>query len=121
MTMSGDQRGNLTGGTGSSESEHLVARARVMMVISGLTTLLAIAAVVVVIGYRLFNTRGIGPGTGAVTDSVLTLPKGAHVVSTSVTASYIAVTLDVGGTTEVRIYDRKTLQPVGRLHFGDQP
>jgi hypothetical protein len=121
-TMSGNPGGNLTGGAGSSESDtaHLVARARVMMVISALTTLLAIAAVVVVIGYRVFNTRGVGPGSGAVTDSVLTLPKGAHVVSTSVTASYIAVTLDIGGVAEVRIFDRKTLQPVGRLHFGDE-
>ena len=120
--MSGNPGGNLSGGNGSSESEtaHLVARARVMMVISGLTTLLAIAAVVVVIGYRLSNTRGVGPGP--VTDNLLTLPKGAHVVSTSVTASFIAVTLEVGGVTEVRIFDRKSLQPVGRLHFGpDQP
>lgn len=118
--MSGNPGGNLTGGAGSSESEHLVARARVMMVISALTTLLAIAAVVVVIGYRVFNAHGVGPGSGAVTDNVLMLPKGAHVASTSVTASYIAVTLDIGGVTEVRIFDRKTLQPVGRLHFGDE-
>ncbi len=91
-----------------------------MMVISALTTVLAIAAVVVVIGYRVFNGHGIGPGSGAVSDTLLALPKGAHVVSTSVTATYIAVTLDVGGVTEVRIFDRKTLQLVGRLHFGDE-
>jgi len=94
-----------------------VARARIMMIISALTTVIAITAVIVVIGYRILNARGAG--SGAVIDNVLTLPKGARVVSTSVTASAIAVTLDVGGTTEVRIFDRKTLQPVGRLHFSD--
>ena len=91
-----------------------------MMVISALTTVLAIAAVVVVIGYRMVNGHAVGPGTGAASDNVLALPKGAHVVSTSVSATYIAVTLDVGGVTEVRIFDRKTLQPMGRLHFGDE-
>ena len=95
-----------------------MARARTMMIISALTTLIAIAAVVTVIGYRIFNARGAG--SGAVIDNVLMLPKGARVVSTSVTASAIAVTLDVGGTTEVRIFDRKSLQPVGRLHFSDE-
>ena len=115
--MSGNPRGNLSGGMGSAESEtaHLVARARVMMAVAALTTVLAIAAVTVVIGYRVFNLRG--GASGAITDNVLTLPKGAHVVSTSVTASAVAVTLDVGGTTEVRIFDRKTMLQVGRLHF----
>ena len=36
----------------------LVARARLMMIISALTTLIAIAAVVSVIGYRVFNSGG---------------------------------------------------------------
>jgi len=92
-----------------------MARARVMMIISALTTALAIAAVVAVIGYRVFNLRG--GASGPITDNVLTLPKGARVVSTSVTITAIAVTLEVDGTTEVRIYDRKTLQLIGRLHF----
>jgi len=117
-SLSGKARGNLPAGDGSAESEtaRLVARARVMMLISGLTTVLAIAAVVVVIGYRVSTGGGIGPG--AIPDKVLTLPKGAHVVSTSVTVSYVAVTLEISGVTEVRIFDRKTLQPVGRLNFG---
>jgi hypothetical protein len=119
-SLSGKARGNLPAGDGSAESEtaRLVARARVMMLISGLTTVLAIAAVVVVIGYRVSTGGGIGPGAGAIPDKVLTLPKGAHVVSTSVTVSYVAVTLEISGVTEVRIFDRKTLQPVGRLNFG---
>jgi hypothetical protein len=118
--LSGKPQANLTAGAATAESDtaNLVARARVMMIISALTTVLAVAAVVVVIGYRVFGAHAVG--SGAVTDNVLMLPKGAHVASTSVTVSYIAVTLEVDGVTEVRIFDRKTLQPVGRLHFGSE-
>ena len=41
----------------------MVARARVMMLISALTTILAIAAVITVIGYRVFSQGGsVAPG-----------------------------------------------------------
>ena len=54
-----------------------MARARLMMIISALTTLIAIAAVVSVIGYRVFNNGGpVG------FDGIITLPKGARVIST---------------------------------------
>jgi hypothetical protein len=50
------------------------------------------------------------------------LPKGARVISSTVTASTIGVTIDVNGAQEVRIYDRRTMQQVGRLRFGtEQP
>jgi hypothetical protein len=87
-----------------------------MMVIAALTTLLAITAVVVVIGYRVYGTRA--PAT--ITDGLVMLPKGAHVISSTVTASTIGVTIDVDGADEVRIYDRKTMQQVGRLRFGSE-
>ncbi len=116
--MSGNLRSlSAAANTSKSETAHLVARARVMMVISALTTLLAIAAVVVVIGYRVFNTR-----TGPIVEATLTIPKGARVIATLATATAISVTLDIDGKTEVRIYDRKTMQQTGRLHFNtEQP
>ena len=86
------------------------------MVISALTTLLAIAAVVVVIGYRMYGAHG----NTTLTDGIVMLPKGAHVISTTVTASTIAVTIDVDGADEVRIYDRRNMQQVGRLRFGTE-
>jgi hypothetical protein len=115
--MPGNLR-SLSAAANSSESEasHLVARARVMMVISVLTTLLAIAAVVVVIGYRVYGARG----TPTITDGIVMLPKGAHVISSTVTASAVAVTIDVAGAQEVRIYDRKNMQQIGRLRFGTE-
>jgi len=93
-----------------------VARARTMMIISVLTTALAIAAVVVVIGYRMFAL-----GVGASTDSVVTLPKGAHVISTSASAGRLAVLFEVDGTSELRTFDIKTLKETGRLRFTAEP
>ena len=72
---------------------------------------------VVVIGYRVLNTR-----VSAISENTLMLPKGAHVIATLATATAVTVTLDVGGVTEARIYDRKTLQQTGRIHFStEQP
>jgi hypothetical protein len=89
------------------------------MLISALTTAIAIAAVLGVIGYRVFASRGSGPA--AITDGTVFLPKGARVVSTTVSGGRIVVTLDIGGVDEVRIYDLKTLQQTGRLHFVIEP
>jgi hypothetical protein len=114
--MSGNLR-SLSAAANSSESDasHLVARARVMMVISALTTVLAIAAVVVVIGYRIYGAPG-----NTITNGVVMLPKGAHVISTTVTGAAVAVTIDVDGTQEVRIFDRRNMQQIGRLRFGTE-
>jgi hypothetical protein len=116
--MSGNPRGNLSAGGGAAESEtaHLVARARVMMVIAALTTALAIAAVVAVIGYRVFAL-----GATTATDGVMALPKGARVISTIATAGRIAVLIDVGGVSELRTIDIKTLKETGRLRFTTEP
>jgi hypothetical protein len=94
----------------------MVARARLMMIISALTTLIAIAAVVSVIGYRVFNNGGpVG------LDGIVTLPKGARVVSTSASAGRIAVLIDVNGASELRTFDIKTLKQTGRLQFATEP
>src|SRR5271167_2298422 len=60
----------------------VVARVRWLMIISGLTTLIAIAAVVGVVGYRAF--RAGGSSTTANADAIVTLPKGARVIASSV-------------------------------------
>jgi hypothetical protein len=101
--------------TAESETTRLMARARVMMIISMLTTALAIAAVVAVIGYRLLGAGGGNSLT--ISNGTVFLPQGARVVSTSVSAGRIIVTLDISGASEVRIFDLKTLQQIGQLHF----
>jgi hypothetical protein len=100
-----------------------IARMRWMMRISGATTALAIVAILSVIGYRLLRQEGSARSAPPPTPATMTavLPKGAKVVSTSVSGDRIAVILDVAGTTEVRTYDIKTLRPTGTLKFAPEP
>jgi hypothetical protein len=94
----------------------IVAKVRWLMLIAGATTLLAIAAVIGVIGYRVFKAEG-----SASADVTALLPKGARVISAAVAEDRIAVTLDVGGAIEIRTFDAKTLKPTGRLRFATEP
>jgi hypothetical protein len=86
-----------------------------MIIIAGLTTALAVAAVFGVIGYRIYS--GSGGGAAMITSGTVFLPAGAHVDSTTISDGRIVVTLDVAGVNEVRIFDLKTLQMVGQLRF----
>ena len=101
----------------TQEQAALLARVRRMMLIAALTTALAVAAVLIAVGYRLFRTEG----SAAVADITLMLPKGARIVSTGVAGDRLVVTLDVGGVTEIRTFDAHTLKPAGRLKFVSEP
>jgi hypothetical protein len=101
------------------EAARVVARARRLLIISGLTTMIAIAAVVTVIGYRVFH--GSGSGGAASSDAVITLPKGARVLSTAIAGDRIMVTLEIAGATEIRSFDVKTLKEIGRIRFSTEP
>jgi len=94
----------------------IVAKVRWLMLIAGATTLVAIAAVIGVIGYRVFKAEG-----SAAADVTALLPRGARVISAAVAEDRIAVTLDVGGAIEIRTFDAKTLKPTGRLRFATEP
>jgi propanediol dehydratase large subunit len=95
----------------------MIAKVRWLMLISGITTLVAITAVIGVIGYRVFRSEG----SVAAVDVTALLPKGARIVATAVAEDRIAVTLDVGGATEIRTFDLKSLKPTGRLRFATEP
>jgi hypothetical protein len=99
------------------EQAALFARVRRMMLIAGLTTTVAIAAVLIAIGYRLFHSEG----STIATDITATLPKGARIVSTGVAGDRLVVTLDIGGVTEIRTFDAHTLKLTGRLKFVTEP
>ena len=101
------------------EQAALFARVRRMMLIAGLTTAVAVGAVLIAIGYRLFRSEG--SVTTAATDITATLPRGARIVATAVAGDRLVVTLDVGGTTEIRTFDARTLRPAGRLKFVSEP
>src|ERR1700710_2927281 len=95
------------------EQAALFARVRRMMLIAGLTTAVAVGAVLIAIGYRLFRAEGraVAPRSASI------LPKGARIVSTAVAGDRLVVTLDIGGATEIRTFDAHTLKPAGRLKF----
>ena len=95
----------------------MFARVRRMMPIAGLTTGLAVAAVLFSIGDRLFRAEG----SVAVAEITAVLPKGAKIVSTTAAGDRVVVTLDVGGTTEIRTFDAHTLKAAGRLRFVSEP
>ena len=100
------------------EQAALFARVRRMMMIAGLTTALAVAAVLIAIGYRLFRAEG---STVSVADVIATVPKGARIVSTGVAGDRLVITLDIGGATEIRTFDVKTLKAMGKLKFVSEP
>jgi len=101
------------------EQAALFARVRRMMLIAGLTTALAVCAVLIAVGYRLFKSEG--RAAGSVGDVIATLPKGAKIVSTGLAGDLLVVTLDIGGVTEIRTFDAQTLKPAGKLKFANEP
>jgi hypothetical protein len=101
----------------SPAQAQIVARVRWLMVISGVATMLGIAVVIGVIGYRVFRSDGrAGPA-----EATEMLPKGGRIVQTAVAGDRIVVTIDVGGALEIRTYDAATLRPQGRLQFAVEP
>ena len=100
--------------TPNPAAEQVLRRVRMMMVVSGAITLIVLAAILGVIGYRLFShdgTAGAPPATN------VDLPQGARIVSTAATEDRIVITIEVGGQLEVRTFDARTLKPAGRLNF----
>jgi hypothetical protein len=99
------------------EQQKIVAKVRWLMLISGFATVLGIAVVIGVIGYRVFRSGGSGPPV----EAVALLPKGAKIVATAVTEDRIVVTVEVAGATEIRTFDLRTLRPAGHLRFAIEP
>lgn len=99
------------------EQAALFQKIRRMMLIASLTTVVAIAAVLAAIGYRLFTSEG----SSAVKDVTAILPKGARIYATAVAGDRLVLMLDVNGATEIRTFDAQTLKPAGRLKFATEP
>ena len=97
----------------------MVARVRWLMLVSGFATLLGITVVLGVVGYRMF--RSAGTATAGASDVIALLPKGAKIVSTAAAGDALIVTIELGGATEVRSFDARTLAPLARLRFATEP
>jgi hypothetical protein len=74
--------------------------------------------VIGVIGYRVFHAGG---SAATPVDTIVALPKGARVTSSTVAGDRVVVTLDIGGAIEMRTFDVKTLRETGRLRFATEP
>jgi len=94
------------------EAERALANVRRLMLIAGVTTFVAIGAVLMVIGYRVFHAGG---SAASLSDIMVTLPAGAKVTSTTIGEGRLALTIEVNGRTEVRLFDLATLKPVGTI------
>jgi len=96
------------------EAARVVARVRRLMVIATLTTFLAVAAVIAVIGYRVFK----GEERVQVLQSVsATLPAGTKVLSSAIGEGRVVLTVEVDGAIELLSFDLNTLKPVGRVRL----
>lgn len=98
----------------SPEAERAIAKVRRLMVIASVTTFLAAAVVLGVIGYRVSRTEERAPDF---VDVSAALPAGAKVLSTAVSNDHIVVTIDVNGAVELLTFDPDTLKPLGRLQL----
>jgi tellurite resistance protein TehA-like permease len=100
-------------------AERAIVNVRRLMMIASGTTFLAVAAVLVVIGYRVFRMGESAPAPAA--EIPAALPAGAKVLSSAVGEGRIVLTIDVGGAIELRSFDLNALKPLGRLRLSPRP
>jgi len=99
------------------EAAHLVARVRRLMLIASLTTFIAVAVVIGVIGYRVFRGEGRVQPISTISPA---LPAGAKVLSSAIGAGRLVLTVEVNGAIELLSFDLDTLRPVGRTRLPPQ-
>jgi len=97
------------------QAARIVAKVRWLMMIASLTTFVAVAAVLGVIGYRFFKG---GERVPAVPDVSAALPADARVLSSAIGDGRLVLTIEVNGAIELLSFDLNTLRPVGRTRLG---
>jgi len=85
------------------------------MLIASLTTFVAAAAVIGVIGYRVFRSEG---RVERPPEAAVTLPAGAKVLSSAIGEGRVVLTVEVNGAIELLTFDLNTLKPLGRARLG---
>jgi len=107
--MSGDAEKPL-----DPEAARVVAKVRRLLMIATMTTFIAVAAVIAVIGYRVFK----GEERVQVLQSVsATLPAGTKVLSSAIGEGRVVLTVEVNGAIELLSFDLTTLRPLGRVRL----
>src|SRR4249920_1025992 len=107
--MSGDDEKPL-----DPEGTRIVAKVRRLMMIASLTTFIAVAVLIAVIGYRVF--KGEGRAQSA-TDISTVLPTGAKVLSSAIGEGRVVLTVEVNGAVELLSFDLNSLKPLGRVRL----
>lgn len=107
--MSGDTEKPL-----DPEAAGVVAKVRRLMVITTLTTFLAVAAVIGVIGYRVFKGEERVQATAAVS---ATLPTGTRVLSSAIGEGRLVLTVEINGGVELLSFDLNSLKPLARTRL----
>lgn len=92
----------------------MVANVRRLMVVASLTTFIAVAAVIGIIGYRVFEGEGRVQPT---TDVAAALPAGAKVLSSAIGEGRLVLTIEINGTIELLSFDINTLKPLSRTRL----
>lgn len=100
-------------------AEHAIAKVRRLMMIASVTTFLAVAAVLGVIGYRISHLGG--SANPPVPQAVPALPTGAKVLSSAVGDNRLVLTVEVDGAIELRTFDLNSLKPLGRVVLTPRP
>src|SRR5262249_14248315 len=115
------------------DTAHTLGNIRRLMLVSNLFMVVAIGAVLTVVGYRLFRSEPVpqpppppppvaAPAPAKIPlDMTHTLPRGARILDTAAAGDRRVMTLEIDGATELRTFDIKTVQPTGRLSFGTVP
>jgi hypothetical protein len=103
------------------EAARTIARVRRLMLITVAATFVAVAAVLIVIGYRVSQLGESAEETPAFADVTAALPAGAKVISSELDDEHILVTVEVNGETEILTFDPDTLKPLGRLRLTPKP
>jgi hypothetical protein len=96
------------------EAARVVAKVRRLMMIATMTTFIAVAAVVAVIGYRVFRGEERAQLAPAISAA---LPAGAKVLSSAIGDGRLVLTVENNGTIELLSFDLNTLKPLGRARL----
>jgi hypothetical protein len=108
-----------------AEQAQFMAKVRRLMLIASATTVLAVGAVIAVIGYRVFHWQGsapvqVLPGPPQ-PEATATLPRGAKVLSSAIGEGRIVLTVEVAGGIELRSFDLNTLKPLAMVRLAPNP
>jgi hypothetical protein len=103
------------------EQMQQLARIRRFMMIASVTTFVAIGIVFSIIGYKVYRSGDTAPAAAALPPAEASLPPGAKVLSSAIGDRRLVLTVDIGGTIELRSFDLETLRPLGRLRLESRP